>query len=86
MLKFLVGNPLQHVKALKTGRPYVQYLPCHTWPKNHMIRKSKGSVGEGNCLKTEKTPDTPGLKPGTLLVMSNALTTELWDQAESRRH
>ena len=40
--------------------------------------KFKGSVGEVNCLKREKTPDPPGLEPGTLLVMSNALTTELW--------
>ena len=45
----------------------------------------KGSVGEVNCLKREKTPDPPGLEPGTLLVMNNALTTELWDQAEPRR-
>ena len=35
--------------------------------------------------KRKKTPDPPGLEPGTLLVMSNALTTELWDQAEPRR-
>ena len=35
----------------------------------------KGSVGKVNCLKRdEKTPDPPGLKPGTLLAMSNALT------------
>ena len=45
----------------------------------------KVSVREVNCLKREKTPDPPGLEPGTLLVMSNALTTELWDQAEPRR-
>ena len=46
----------------------------------------KGSIGEVNCLKRETTPDPPGLEPaGTLLVMSNALTTELWDQAEPRR-
>ena len=37
--------------------------------------KFKGSVGEVNCLKREKSPDPPGLEPGTLLVMSNALTT-----------
>ena len=47
--------------------------------------KFKVSVGEVNCLKREKTPDPPGLEPGTLLVMSNALTTQLWDQAEPRR-
>ena len=35
--------------------------------------------------KRKKTPDPPGLEPGILLVMSNALTTELWDQAEPRR-
>ena len=32
-----------------------------------------------------KTPDPPGLESGTLLVMRNALTTELWDQADPRR-
>ena len=35
--------------------------------------------------KRKKTPDPPGHEPGSLLVMSNALTTELWDQAEPRR-
>ena len=36
----------------------------------------KGSDGEVKCLKREKSPDPPGLEPGTLLVMSNALTNE----------
>ena len=38
-------------------------------------------ISQGSELpeKRKKTPDPPGLEPGTLLVMSNALTTELWD-------
>ena len=46
---------------------------------------SKYQSGKWTAWKEKKTPDPPGLEPGTLLVMSNALTTELWDQAEPRR-
>ena len=46
---------------------------------------SKDQSGKWTAWKEKKTPDPPGLEPGTLLVMSNALTTELWDQAEPRR-
>ena len=41
-------------------------------------RISRGGGGG----EREKSPDPPGLEPWTLLVMSNALTTELWDQTE----
>ena len=44
-------------------------------------------VSRGSELpeKGNKSPDPPGLELGTLLVMGNALTTELWDQTEPRR-
>ena len=46
---------------------------------------SKDQLGKWTAWKEKKLPDPPGLEPGTMLVMSNALTTELWDQAEPRR-
>ena len=49
------------------------------------LQIQRNSRGSELPEKRKKPPDPPGLEPGTLLVMSNALNTELWDWAEPRR-
>ena len=72
-----------HVPDKKSGRADRRDGPL--WRDFTVLLLFKGSIGEVNCLKKKKSPDPPGLENGTLLVMGNALTTELWDRAEPQR-